>query len=88
MIKSKSDKYITMSKEKAGIEANKVVDKFRSKYALKPTLSENAEELVDEGYFGNIPEGALSNYIDFEAIGRDLECDYAEVNGDLFYSQY
>ncbi len=52
------------------------------------SYTELAEELVEEGYFGDIPEGPLGRYIDYEMIGRDLECDYAEVNGDLFYSQY
>ena len=36
-----------------------------------------AQDLVDEGCFGVIPEH-LESYIDYEAIGRDLAYDYVE----------
>ncbi len=35
-------------------------------------------EFIDEGLFGEIPE-ALQNYIDFDAIGRDLSMDYTQT---------
>ncbi len=50
--------------------------------------SELAAELVDEGYYGDIPDGTLCQYIDYDAIGRDLEIDYVQIDGDLYYSQY
>jgi antirestriction protein len=37
-----------------------------------------AEQLVDEGVFGDIPE-RLQFYIDYDAIARDLSADYSEV---------
>ena len=39
-------------------------------------LKELAEEFVDEGLFGDIPEN-LRFYIDYDAIARDLSVDYA-----------
>lgn len=49
------------------------------------TLEDVAEELVNNGCFGNIPDG-ISYYIDYEAIARDLRLDnYYEVsNGVIF----
>ncbi|MBL1438224.1 MAG: antirestriction protein ArdA [Rhodobacteraceae bacterium] len=42
------------------------------------TMKELAEQFVDEGLFGDIPEH-LSNYIDMDAIARDLAVDYTET---------
>lgn len=42
------------------------------------SLEELAEEFVDEGLFGEIPDRFYA-YIDFEAIARDLSFDYCEV---------
>lgn len=39
---------------------------------------ELAEQFVDDGLFGEIPE-ALENYIDYEAIANDLRHDYSET---------
>ncbi len=39
-------------------------------------LKELAEEFVEEGLFGDIPEN-LRFYIDYDAIARDLSVDYA-----------
>ncbi|WP_395175501.1 antirestriction protein ArdA [Roseibium alexandrii] len=43
------------------------------------TLEELAEQFVDEGLFGDIPDN-LTNYIDYAAIGRDLRFDYSIEN--------
>ena len=49
------------------------------------TLDQVAEELVDEGYFGEIPE-RIAYYIDYEAIARDLSIDnYYEVENGVIY---
>jgi len=49
------------------------------------TLEDVAEELVEEGCFGNIAEN-IKCYIDFERIGRDLSCDgYHETNKGTFH---
>jgi len=47
------------------------------------SLKELAEQFVDDGLFGEVPT-AFSNYIDYEAIARDLSVDYAttEIAGD------
>lgn len=48
------------------------------------TLEDVAEELVDDGCFGNIPD-SIKNYIDYAAIARDLGCDgYDECKDGVF----
>ena len=42
------------------------------------SLKELAEDFVEEGLFGDIPE-RLAFYIDYEAIARDLGVDYTET---------
>jgi len=42
-------------------------------------LKELAEQFVDEGLFGDIPE-RLEFYIDYDAIARDLAVEYSETN--------
>lgn len=42
------------------------------------SLRELAEQFVEEGLFGDIPE-RLQFYIDYEAIARDLACEYTEA---------
>ena len=44
-----------------------------------------AEQLIDESW--NVPEH-LESYIDYSRFARELEFDYAQVDGDLYYSQY
>jgi antirestriction protein len=43
-------------------------------YPNLETLEELAEIMIDEGFFGDIPEN-LVNYIDYEKLGRDLSYD-------------
>ena len=42
------------------------------------SMKELAEQFVDEGLFGKIPT-SIQFYIDYEAIARDLACDYNEA---------
>lgn len=42
------------------------------------TMRELAEQFVEEGLYGEIPEH-LEYYIDYDRIARDLECDYNAV---------
>ena len=42
------------------------------------TMKALAEQFVDEGLFGDIPE-RLAYYIDLDAIARDLSMDYTET---------
>ena len=42
------------------------------------SMRELAEQFVDEGLFGEIPE-SLQFYIDYDAISRDLAIDYNET---------
>jgi len=48
-------------------------------------LKELAEQFVDEGMFGDIPQ-RLQYYLDFNAIAHDLACDYSEttIAGETF----
>lgn len=39
------------------------------------SLKELAEQFIDDGYFGDIPEG-LSFYLDYDAIAYDLSHEY------------
>lgn len=48
------------------------------------TYEELAELFVDEGYFGDIPDH-LTNYIDYDKIGRDLQFDFDEFECDGEY---
>ena len=41
-------------------------------------LRQLAEQFVDEGLFGEIPE-SLHYYLDYDAIARDLSMDYSET---------
>lgn len=41
------------------------------------SMKELAEQFVDEGLFGEIPDH-LANYIDMDSIARDLAVDYTE----------
>lgn len=42
------------------------------------SMRELAEQLVDDGLFGTIPDN-LTHYIDYDAIARDLALDYSEA---------
>ncbi len=42
------------------------------------SLKELAEQFVDEGLFGEIPT-SIHNYLDYDAIARDLGFDYSET---------
>lgn len=42
------------------------------------SMQELAEQFVDEGLYGPIPK-SIANYIDYDAIARDLNNDYAEI---------
>ncbi len=46
---------------------------------LIDNMRELAEQFVDEGLFGEIPE-SLQFYIDYDAIARDLAMDYSETS--------
>lgn len=46
-------------------------------YAMD-SLRDLAEQFVDDGLFGDIPEH-LQHYIDYDAIARDLAIDYTET---------
>ena len=45
------------------------------------TMRELAEQFVDEGLYGTIPQ-SLQSYIDYDAIARDLAVDYAQITID------
>jgi hypothetical protein len=42
------------------------------------SMRELAEQFVDEGLFGEIPDH-LANYLDYDAIAHDLSMDYSET---------
>lgn len=52
-------------------------------YYPDTTMAQLAEQFIDDGLFGTIPD-AIANYIDYDAIARDLAMDYTEVDGDIF----
>lgn len=54
-------------------------------YSECETLEDLAAEMVEEGSFGDIPE-SLRNYIDYEAIARDLGFEgYCETTYGVLY---
>lgn len=65
--------------------ADDLVSKFHDDYVGDYDSEEDfAEEVVDEGMLGEIPE-SIACYIDYKAIARDLFiCDYWYSNGHVF----
>jgi len=53
-------------------------DEFEVDIYEVESLCKLAEQFVDEGLFGEIPEH-LQNYIDYDAIARDLAVEYSET---------
>lgn len=53
-------------------------DQFDIQIYEVDSMKELAEQFVEEGLFGEIPE-SIQFYIDYEAIARDLAMDYAEA---------
>ncbi len=47
------------------------------------TLNDLAYDFVEEGLFGEIPS-SIKNYLDYDAIARDLGFDYTEYDGDIY----
>ena len=45
------------------------------------SLRDLAEQFVDEGLYGDIPDH-LAHYIDYEAIARDLAVDFSMIEID------
>lgn len=60
------------------IDANTAPDDFDVDIYHVDSMRELAEQFVDDGLFGDIP-AHLVNYIDYDAIARDLNCDYSEA---------
>ena len=53
-------------------------DEFHVDLYEEENLKELAYRFVDEGLFGEIPEN-IQCYLDYDAIARDLGCDYSET---------
>jgi len=45
------------------------------------SMKDLAQQFVEEGLFGEIPT-AIQNYLDYDAIARDLGMDYSEIRID------
>jgi len=52
-------------------------DQFDIQIYEVESMKELAEQFVEEGLFGEIPQ-SIQFYVDYEAIARDLAMDYAE----------
>lgn len=67
-----------------------IFDQNEYHYYDKMTLKEVAEELINEGLYGEIPEN-IRRYIDYTAIGEDLgndgyeEIESTDMHGKDFY---
>ena len=62
-----------------GIEKHNVeIHDYRNNSSFTDTFELLAQDFVNDGLFGEIPT-SLENYIDYEAIARDLRFDYSEV---------
>lgn len=53
-------------------------DQFDVQIYEMDSMKELAEQFVEEGLFGEIPE-SMQFYIDYDAIARDLSMDYSEI---------
>jgi antirestriction protein len=68
-----------------GCDFEEALEKYEDVSVYDGNLKDTAEQLVDDGCFGTIPSN-LANYIDYEAIGRDLRHDgYTEHNGKTYH---
>ena len=72
-----------------GYGAHEVVEIFTKideiEFWKDMTLEDVAEELVDEGCFGTIPD-SIRDYVDYKAIARDLNIDgYCETDYGTVY---
>lgn len=56
-------------------------DRFEVDLYECDTLRDLAMQFVDEGLFGEIP-AAIQNYLDYDAIARDLAMDYGQITID------
>jgi hypothetical protein len=56
-------------------------DRFEIDLYECDTMRDLAIQFVDEGLFGDIP-AAIANYLDYDAIARDLAMDYAATTVD------
>ena len=56
-------------------------DKFDVDVYDCATMRDLAIQFIDEGLFGEIP-AAIQNYLDYDAIARDLEMDYGQTTID------
>ncbi len=54
------------------------VDDFDVDIYETATMRDLAEQFVEEGLFGDVPQH-LQFYIDYDAIARDLSMDYTEI---------
>lgn len=60
-------------------------DKFQDAYYGEyDSYTDLAEQMVDEGLFGEIPE-SIACYIDYEKIGRDLKAEFTIDDGYCFH---
>ncbi len=59
-------------------DADTQPDEFEVDIYHLNTMRDLAEQFVEEGLFGDIPERLLF-YIDYDAIARDLSVDYAQA---------
>lgn len=68
-----------------GEDLEDALDKYEDVQVYSGSIGEVAEELVAEGCFGDVPS-AIINYIDYEAIARDLTYDgYIEYRNHIFH---
>jgi len=72
--------------EHVGLDRNEALEQYEDvDFYPNMTLSDVAEEMVEEGLFGEIPEN-IKPYLDFEKIGRDLSFDgYHETKKGTFF---
>lgn len=71
-------------------DANEDPSDYNIDLYVADSLQALAEQFVDEGLYGNIPEN-LQNYIDYEAIAGDLAVEFSEITiaGERFaYASY
>lgn len=62
-----------------GYEVNDETDTSDVELHYVDSFRDLAIQFVDEGLYGQIPD-ALQYYINYDAIGRDLEMDYGQIS--------
>lgn len=74
----KNDKIALVAMADCGYDVNEETDTSDVELHYVDSFRDMAIQFIDEGIYGQIPE-SIQHYIDYDAIGRDLEIEYGQL---------